>query len=423
MTDNSTKKSSNVDQILALDKHETGHKQLKLWIGVIFVLVLFVIGLNYFSSDKDSAIQFKTAEVQQGDLTITVTATGKLEPVNQVEVSTEVSGTIESVHADYNDHVKAGQILARLNTDQLEARFRQSTASLDLANARVKEAEATVIETRNKFQRSQTLAKKGLCPQEDCDATEASYKRAEAAHAITRAQVKQARAQLDVDQTALAKAVILSPIKGIVLTRSVEPGQTVAASFQAPVLFVLAEDLTKMELHVDIDEADVGQILAQQKASFTVDAYPEHRFSAHILKVHYAPQVVQDVVTYEAMLAVDNSELLLRPGMTATADIIIRQVENTMLVPNAALRFNPPQTSSTDRSMLRSLLPGPRRQPEKQRKVILSHQTQQRVWVLQDGIPKAITITIGSTNGRMTEVLDGEIMPGMPLLVDVIRVN
>ncbi|MDH5573744.1 MAG: efflux RND transporter periplasmic adaptor subunit [Gammaproteobacteria bacterium] len=267
MTDNNTTTTANVEPALNHDQPASGHKQLKLGIGISLVILL-VTGLIALTCNQNRPIKFKTTEIQLGDLTIKVTATGKLEPVNQVEVGTEISGKIKSVDVDYNDRVKAGDVLARLDTDELAARLRQSTASLDLARARVKETEATVIETRNKLQRSQTLAKKGLCPQEDCDAAEASFKRAEAAHAIARAQVTQA--QLDADRTALAKAVILSPINGIVLTRNVEPGQTVAASFQAPVLFILAEDLSRMELHVDIDEADVGQIQAEQKASFTV---------------------------------------------------------------------------------------------------------------------------------------------------------
>lgn len=422
MADNSKKTSGNIDPLLELEQQVPVHKRSILWVSIAIAVLVIVLFFYYTTSNKDTSIKYKTTEVQQGNLVITVTATGTLEPVNQVEVGTEVSGTIESVHADYNDHVKIGQVLARLETDQLEAKLRQSRASLDLAKARVKEAEATVVETRNNFQRTKELAKKGLCSKETCDAAEAAYKRAKAALSSAKAQVTQSKAQLDADQTALEKAVIHSPVNGIVLKRSAEPGQTVAASFQAPVLFTLAEDLTRMELHADIDEADVGQVKVKQPASFTVDAYPDRHFSAHLLKVYYAPKVVQDVVTYEALLAVDNTELLLRPGMTATADIIIKKIENAILVPNAALRFTPPQTTSKT-SVLRSILPGPPRRQEKQRKIVLSEKTQQHVWILQDGKPVAIPVTIGATNGRMTEILDGKIKPGMMLLVDVLRNN
>ena len=423
MIDNNENASSDVEQVLELDQKATGRKRLKFWVGIVIVLALFGAVASYLTSEKVTVTQFKTADVQQGDLTVTVTATGDLEPVNQVDVGTEISGTIESVEVDYNDQVKVGQVLVRLNTDQLQAQFRQSKAALDLAKARVQEANATAIETRKKFERSRGLAKKGVCSQETCDADEAAYKRAVASQASTRAQVAQAKAQLDADQTTLKKAVIHSPINGIVLERSVEPGQTVAASLQAPVLFTLAEDLAKMKLHVDIDEADVGQVRVDQEASFTVDAYPDLQFLARILKVHYAPQVVQDVVTYEALLSVDNSKLLLRPGMTATADIVTKKVENVLLVPNAALRFTPPQASTSEGSVLRSILPGPRKRNKTQRKADISNNTQQHVWVQQAGVPVAIPVTIGSTNGRITEILKGDIKPGMSLLIDVISTS
>jgi len=420
MASNNNNAVRDVDQVLELNKPKNGRKWFKLLIGLVLVASLLAVGANYLTSENTTAIQYKTAVVQKGNITVTVTATGKLEPVNQVDVGTEISGTIESVNADYNDQVKVGQVLARIETDQLEAKFRQTKASLDLAKAHLQEVNATVIETRNKFLRSQKLVKSGACSQEACDADEASYKRATAAYASAKAQVMLAEAQHDADKTTLEKAVIHSPINGIVLKRSVEPGQTVAASFQAPVLFTLAEDLAKMDLHVDIDEADVGQVQAGLDASFSVDAYPDRDFLARILKVYYAPQVVQDVVTYEALLSVDNTELLLRPGMTATADIIINKVEDVMIVPNAVLRFSPPQTI-TNSSVLSSLLPGPPRRPAKQRKVDISATSQQQVWIQKNGEATAIPVTIGATNGRITEILEGDIKVGQELLVDVIR--
>jgi len=235
--------------------------------------------------------------------------------------------------------------------------------------------------------------------------------------------VSQAEAALRQDRTDLAKAVIRSPINGIVMECHVEPGQTFAASFQTPVLFTLAEDLSKMELHVGIDEADVGNVQAGQDATFTVDAYPDRRFPSRIVKVYYAPQVVQDVVTYEALLTVDNSKLLLRPGMTATAEIITKTVEDAILVPNGALRFTPPVPEASKRggSMLRAILPGRRHRPAKQRKVLDTDKSERLVWTLRDEQPVAIPVTIGSSDGSMTEVVDGDVKPGLPLLVDIIR--
>jgi len=409
-----------IRQILDQD-HTAGRRAVWRW-GLLMLLLLAASWAvwRFVDAGGNGDVAFRTAEVKRSDLTITVTATGELTPVNQVEVGTEVSGTIETVEADYNDIVTTGQVLARLDPEQLEARLRQAKAALALARARVQDADATIMETRNRLRRTRELLNKGLSSQENLDIAEAAFRRAEASRAIAAAQVIQAEAVLDAEQTALSKAVIRSPIDGIVLKRSIEPGQTVAASFQAPVLFTLAEDLTKMELHVDIDEADVGQVQVGQSASFTVDAYPDRRFPGKILKVYNAPQVVQDVVTYEAILAVDNSAQLLRPGMTATADITVKSVKDALLVPNAALRFTPP-AAEDPRDSNRSLFPGPPLPEKDLSRAILPGQAQQRVWTLEAGRPAMVPLTIGVTDGRMTEVVEGDLAAGVPLLVDVVR--
>jgi HlyD family secretion protein len=256
------------------------------------------------------------------------------------------------------------------------------------------------------------------------DAAMAALQRAQADEASAKAQVSEAQATLEANESDLAKAVIYSPINGIVLKRSVEPGQTVAASFQTPVLFTLAEDLTKMELHVDVDEADVGQVKEGQEAAFTVDAYPDRAFPARITQVRYGSQEVEGVITYETVLNVDNSDLSLRPGMTATADITVQKVENAILVPNAALRFSPPvkekEAPSNSGSVLSKLLPHPPRSPSKQREVVIANKRQQRVWRLQDGKLAAVDVTTGATDGIMTEVTGGDVKPGMALVVDTV---
>jgi HlyD family secretion protein len=301
---------------------------------------------------------------------------------------------------------------------------RQSQAALELAQAKVKEAEATVIETKNKLRRSRELATKGLCTPEECDAAQAAYARAEAALASAKAQVTQAKAQLDAERTALSKAQIHSPINGIVLKRQIEPGQTVAASLQTPVLFTLAENLAQMELHVAVDEADVGQVEEGQKATFTVDAYPDRTFPAVITQVRFAPQTVEGVVTYETILSVDNADLSLRPGMTATADIVVKQLKNAILVPNVALRFSPPIPKAQQaerRGLVASLLPRrPRSSSEDKRKNTSANKGQQRVWILRDSQPVAVPVKTGASNGQMTEILQGDIKPGMQVVVDTI---
>lgn len=425
MTNDSQQNPSDMQQVLGREQGRPGQRWFKVVITAV-VLGLAGAGYFYFTSNGSTELRYKTAKVTKGDLTVKVTATGVLEPVNQVEVGTEISGTVRAVMVDFNDRVKKGEVLARLDTDQLRARLRQSQAALALANAKVKEAEATVIETRNKLKRATELDKKRLSTQEESDAAEAAYARAQAALASTQAQVVQSKAQLDSDRTAVDKAEIRSPIDGIVLKRQIEPGQTVAASLQTPVLFVLAENLAQMELHVAVDEADVGQVKEGQLASFSVDAYPNRNFPAKITQVRFAPQTVEGVVTYETVLSLDNSELLLRPGMTATADITVQQLHNVLLVPNAALRFRPPANSETQNSqrsggLVSSLFSRHPRSSssDKRKEMTPTSGSRQQVWTLRDGKPVAIAVQTGESNGRLTEVLKGEVEPGMSLLIDV----
>ena len=419
-----TTAEGDIAQTLGINPSDDQPRQYIKWGSIAAVIVIIgIVALQWFGNGNSQAIRFKTAEVTRGTLTVTVSATGTLEPVNQVDVGSEISGTIKTVMVDFNDQVQQGQVLATMNTDQLQAKVNQAKAALELAKAKVKQAEATVIETRNKLRRSKELEKSGMCSAEDCDAAQASYARAEADLASTQAQVVEAQSSLDAEQTTLAKATIHSPINGIVLNRDVEPGQTVAASFQTPVLFTLAEDLTQMELHVDVDEADVGQVREGQTAEFTVDAYADRTFPATITEVHIASQTVDGVVTYETVLQVDNSALLLRPGMTATADIMVQQIEDALLLPNTALRFTPAvqeqQVKSGSSSLVGSLLPRPPG-AAKSREESAEDKKQQRVWVLRDGQPVAIPVTTGATDGIMTEVTGGDIESGTAVIVDIL---
>ena len=405
-----------------------GHRtRILLWLAALTLIGLLALTWALGPGTQDQVARFKTQAVSRGDLAVRVTATGTLEPVNQVDVGTEVSGTIESVLVDYNDRVHKGDVLARLDTAQLEARYRQSQAALTLSHARVKDAEATLTETGNKLRRTKDLVAKRLSSPEELDAADASAARAEAALAVARAQVDQAQAEVDANRHVLDKAVIHSPIDGIVLKRQVEPGQTVAASLQTPVLFTIAENLAQMELHVDVDEADVGQVAEGQGAEFTVDAYPDRRFPARIVQVRFAPKTVEGVVTYETLLSVDNAKLLLRPGMTATAEILVAELNDVLLVPNAALRFSPPKESggpsaghsrSGGGGLVGMLLP--RRPPTEKHEGETTKGGRQRVWVLRDGRPEAIEIRTGTTDGILTQVIEGPLEPGMEVLVDTL---
>jgi len=415
---------ADISQILGVEQHRHSFRRYILWFVLIVIAILaIVIGLRLSGERSSQTVKYKTAEVARGDLTVTVSATGTLEPVNQVEVGSEVSGSIRSVLVDFNDRVKKGQELAILDTNQLVAKVNQAQAALALARAQVKQAQATVIETRNKLKRAKELAKSGMSSEEDRDSAQASYDRAVADLARTRAEVAQAEASLSAEQTTLAKATIRSPINGIVLQRDVEPGQTVAASFQTPVLFTLAENLTQMELHVAVDEADVGQVRDDQNAVFTVDAYPDRSFKARITEIHFAPQTVDGVVTYETLLAVDNSDLSLRPGMTATADITVKQVKDVLLVPNTALRFSPPvqeqENGTSSGGLLGNLLPHPPRLEKTQNGA--NNTNKQKVWALREGQAIAVPVTTGATDGAMTEITSGDIKSGMMVITDILN--
>lgn len=395
-----------IAQTLGLDDLNRDRKRIKRWV-IIAIFGVLVVSIGFMVRNQILNVrpsQFKAVEIQRGSLSVTVAATGTLKPINQVDVGSELSGTIETVEVDYNDRVKRDQILATLNTDELKAEVLQSESGLKSARANLQVAKATLVETRLTFQRTQELAAKRLASPQDLDNANAAYLRAQAEETSAKARVSLASATLDADQTNLDKAVIHSPIDGIVLARKVEPGQTVAASFQTPVLFTLAEDLTRMVLHANIDEADMGQIKEGQNATFTVDAYPNRKFSAKILSIRNTPQTVERIVTYETLLSVDNSELLLRPGMTATINITTQRVEDALLVPNNALRFTPSW-------------PNEATAPD----AALSADRKQRVWTLQDGRPVPIPVTVGLSDGHNTEILAGDLRPGLPLLVNEVR--
>lgn len=394
-------------------------------IAAILAAVAVVIAVvAWQGSNSSTGVRYKTQEVQQGELTVLVTATGTLEATNQVDVSSELSGIIKTVEADYNSKVKVGQPLAKLDTTKLEAQVTQSKAALEAASAKVLQAQATVRETRSKLaqlRRVKELSNNRVPSQTEMDAAEAAHERALADVASARAAVSQAQATLDANLTDLSKLVIRSPVNGIVLTRSVEPGQTVAATLNPPVLFTLAEDLTKMELIVNVDEADVGHILEGQRAVFSVAAYPNRTFEAWIVQARFGSTTTSGVVTYETVLKVDNTDLALRPGMTATADITVKKIENAVLVPSAALRFTPPvqEEEQTSTGLLARILP----RPPRSRTVPREHsgsRKEQRVWTLRDGQPLAIPVTIGATNGSLTEIVGGELQPGMAVVVDTV---
>jgi HlyD family secretion protein len=377
-----------------------------------------------FSGGDGGETQYRTAPVTRGPLVVTVNATGTLQPTNQVDVGSELSGILETVEVDFNERVTKGQVLARLDTSKLSAEALQARALLGVAEAALVERKASVVEADAEVRRLAALHKAsgGRVPSpQELDSANATLSRAKAAVASSEAQIDQARAKLDFDSTNLEKAEIRSPIDGVVLTRDVEPGQTIASSFQAPKLFQLAEDLAQMELEVDVDEADVGQVKEGQQATFTVDSYPERTFPARITQLRYAPETVSGVVTYKAVLQVANADLALRPGMTATADIVVATIESALLVPNEALRFVPPETKSEEKGLLQRLIPmGRRYSRPPPPKGPARGEARRTVYRLAAGEPDAVEIQVGLTDGRLTQVSEGDLDAGTELVVDVV---
>jgi HlyD family secretion protein len=377
------------------------------WIAVAVMAVLVIVYLFLAGGNGQQQGRFLTEDATRNNLVVTISASGTLEPTRSVDVGSELSGTLEAVLVEENDRVKRGQIVARLDTAKLEDAVVKSRAT-------VAQMEATVAEARASLKRLRHVAELsgGKVPsQTELETAEAALKRADANEAS-------ARAALKTDETNIHKAVIRSPIDGVVLTRKVEPGQTVVAAMTTPVLFVIAEDLTKMELQVKVDEADVSSVKLGQPASFTVSAWSGREFPATIERVGIGSTVTDNVVTYKTVLSVANDDLALRPGMTATARIVTAQRENALLVPNAALRFTPPATakSATQGSIVSRLLPRPPQQ-KKQTALAPSIGTPQ-VWVLHDGQPAALAVQTGVSNGRHTEILGGELKEGMAVIVD-----
>lgn len=403
---------------LGLDGGSNRRRRIGLWIIVIGVgaVAVVAIWLLFAGADEDRT-SYVVAPVERRDLVVTVTATGTLEPTTEVDVSSELSGLIREVLVDNNDAVEKGQVLAALDTDKLKAQVTRARATLAAAKARVKEAEAALAEARRSFQRTSELARKKVASERDLDVDKAAFERAAAGLESAAADVQVAQADLALRETDLDKACICSPIDGIVLRRNVDPGQTVAATLQAPVLFTLAGDLSRMDLRVDVDEADISLVEQGQAANFTVDAYPERIFPARIKKVRFAPDTTEGVVTYEAILDVDNSGLLLRPGMTATAQITVRMLKDALLVSNEALRFEPPAPAAEETGgLLRSILPHPpRRSPSAHE----ANGKSRRVWVLENGELRGVDVTTGLSDGQMTAIMAGEIEAGMTVVTDL----
>lgn len=386
-----------------------------LALGVVAVLAVAGVAAVWSLGSGGNTVRYVTEPVTRGTLVVLVTATGSVQPTKKVDVSSEITGMIRRVLVDYNSPVTVGQVLAEIDTDKLNAIVDNSRAKLAAARARVAEALATILQTERELTRKRTLAQRSIASAHDLDVAQATYDRAVAALSSAQADVGAAEAELRLNETNLAKAVVRSPINGVILKRNVDPGQTVVATMQAPVMFSIAEDLRQMELQIDVDEADVGKVRPGQTATFSVDAFADRKFPATIKDVRFASETIQGVVTYKAILVIDNSEMLLRPGMTATAEIRSSEVANALLIPNAALRYRPATVRRDQRGFLRRLMPGPPQRTTSPRDPTGPNRT---VWVAGPDGPQTVPIVIGVSDGRRTEVREGPLAEGQAVIVD-----
>jgi HlyD family secretion protein len=419
--------NADVDPATLLDEplQQAWYRRPLVWAGVL-ALLLAAGGIWWWQARQaaNAAPVYNTQTVGRGNLTLTVTANGTLQPTRSINIGSELSGTVLKVNVDVNDQVKKGQVLVVLDTAKLQDQILRSGATLSAANAKVEQTDATVSEAAASLARYEEVAQLsgGKVPSKaELDSARATLKRARADDASAKAGVRDAQAALSTDQTNLSKASIRAPADGVVLTRTVDPGNAVAASLQAVTLFTLAEDLSKLRLWVYVDEADVSAVKLGQSAAFTVSAYLSRQFPARITRVGFGSTITDNVVTYLTYLDVDNADRSLRPGMTATATITATQRTDVLLVPNTALRFTPTVAASATAAkggVMSSLTPRmPRSGTRKSAASGASTALAKEVWVLpKDGVPVAVAVTPGISDGHMTEITGGELVVGMVVI-------
>ncbi len=392
------------------------NKKTKL---VVFVLLgLLIVGtFGYFyiaSTESKNKFKYITQPLKKGDLTIIVTATGYIQPIEEVKVGSEISGTIEKVFVDYNDTVKKGQVLAQIDKTKYKsavdkARFALESAKASLQNAYAKLHLYTAIIKRDK---ALLKATKGSLPSQNTwDNDWSNYLSAKADVQEAKAKIRQAESELAIANYNLSKTTIYSPVDGIVLERNIDPGQTVAASFQTPILFKIAKDLTKMELRASIDEADIAQVKAGQNAYFTVDAYPNKKFNAKVRMVRVDSEIVDGVVTYKAIMDVDNKDLLLKPGMSADVNIITKTIKDTFIVPKAAMLFIPLKQSSKHSLFKRN------------KKTKITMDRRPHIWILKDGRLKKVLVKVIGNSGFLTAISSNELKENDKVVIMQERIN
>jgi len=373
----------------------------KILVGILIVIVLGIAAFIFFKN-KENGLKYKTENITKGDIETSVTATGTVNAVTTVLVGTQVSGTIKNIYVDFNSPVKKGQLIAQIDPATFEALVEQAKANLFSAKANLEKAEATSVDAKRTFERNKQLFSKNLIARSDVDTAETNYETSKAQVSATKAQVAQTDAALKNAQTNLGYTRIVSPVDGVVISRNVDIGQTVAASFQTPTLFTIAQDLTKMQIDANVGEADIGNVKVGHDVEFTVDAYPEIMFKGKVWQVRNAPITIQNVVTYDVVIQVANPELKLKPGMTANVSIIVSVKKDVRKIPNAALRFRPSEKGSGV--------------PEKGG--VAPEKKGAGVWILENNKPKRVKVVTGMSDGNYTELVSGDIKEGQEVIVE-----
>ncbi|NOR15285.1 MAG: efflux RND transporter periplasmic adaptor subunit [Candidatus Aminicenantes bacterium] len=407
----------------------------KIFIAVI-VIVIAAVALKFtvFKKENGEELGYKKETLQTGSIQALVDTTGTLNAVRMVDVGAQVSGKLMEINVDFNSVVKAGQIIAKLDPELFVTRVNQSKANYRSGVARVDKAKVSLENMRKKHERAKNLFEKELISYEEMDTAETNYYGAKSDLQQQEASLEQSKSALETSKVDLSYTIIKSPIDGVVISRNVNEGQTVASSLQAPVLFQIANDLTKMQVECSVDEADIGSVQEGQSVRFTVDAYPKDNFQGEVKQVRYSPEVVSNVVTYTAIVEVDNPDMKLRPGMTATVSIVTGEARNKLLIPNTALRFNPNLSPEEMRALFQEMRGG---QQEQQRNPSGSNRQfgggmpggmgggmgrmrdMARVWYEdENGKLKMVTFKPGVTDNIFTEITGSDVLiEGMEVIV------
>lgn len=394
-----------------------------LWVGIILVIALWAGNYFFFTDGRKGAVEYRTAPVERGSIVATVGATGTINPVTSVQVGAQVTGKIVSLHADFNSVVKAGEIIARIDPALFQARRDQAAANLANARATVTKVQTDLAQRKRELDRMDALFKREFVSRNDLDVATTAYEGALAQVEVAAAQVKQAQAMLDSADLDLKYTVIRAPANGIVIARNVEVGQTVTSGFTTPDLFLIALDMTKMQVDTNVSEADVGGIAEGNEVTFVVDAYPATTFHGVVKQIRNAPIMVQNVVTYDVVVEVDNRDLRLKPGMTANVSIQVAKKDDVLTVPNAAFRFTPPKSDKADRKVAGSgadqvkAADGPASPKSTNSGRGDGRRT---VWrVGPSGELEAIALKPGISDGGLTEILDGDFKEGDQVVIGI----